>query len=498
VIDGTHGLVIYGDGALMQRGRHNAAICWCGSASKPIFQVKGGTGSPSNPNFYIAFRDLTISGSHTHVPADAPPVPQLALAGIHLGNLAGEDDNTLCRRCIIENVHISNCRFGIWSGNPEGKNTDHASVLITGCTICNNAQAGIRWGTGNAIAHVISCDIGGNGWAGGAFPADAYSDGVGANVHVHSGYMDIVSYTSAGRPTTADIYQSSGRVSIVNAWSDVFGYFFYQAGASQNQGGYHNGQITGVRHYCDGMTVENTPHSMRLLAPGMFVSSCLVYGNIEVESGLGGRPVFAGLNFIRADATFVGSGVNIQRSLAVLGHCDNNAQILLGGADEGVPLEHRGSDPPRILSLGTNPCLCQVLDASKSGSGLSFHVRTDDADEPHLLILNGYQTDAGVRPLQADKMVWLVQLGGINGCRISGADPSGSSAEVPLSAFVEFGGFRTGVGREGRGEVTFQPPARTQPPRAQPDDYWRGSLYFDTSRNKLRINVGGSNWVDLH
>ena len=39
----------------------------------------------------------------------------------------------------------------------------------------------------------------------------------------------------------------------------------------------------------------NTPNSMRIVAPGTFVSSCMVYGNIEVVSGLGGRPVFAGI-----------------------------------------------------------------------------------------------------------------------------------------------------------------------------------------------------------
>jgi hypothetical protein len=190
----------------------------------------------------IRIVSLTISGYRTRLTQEGPVPAALALAGIHFGTLAGQNDNTLCRRAIVENVHIANCRFGIWSGNPEGKNTDHATILVTGCVFYNNAQAGILWGTGNAIVNVISCDVFGNGWAGNAFPADAYSGQIGANVHLQSGYMDIVSYTSAGKPATADIYQSSGRVSIINAWSDVFGYFFYQASASQNEGGYHNGQ----------------------------------------------------------------------------------------------------------------------------------------------------------------------------------------------------------------------------------------------------------------
>jgi hypothetical protein len=498
VIDGTHGLVIYGDGALTQRGDQNATIRWFGSASKPVFQVKGTTGIPSNPNFCLAFRDLTISGYPTPLTQDAPLPAGLALAGIHFGTLAGQNDNTLCRRAIVENVHIANCRFGIWSGNPEEKNTDHATVLVTGCVLYNNAQAGLLWGTGNAIVNVISCDVFCNGWAGSAFPVDAYSTPIGANVHVHSGYMDIVSYTSAGKPATADIYQSSGRVSIINAWSDVLGYFFYQAGASQNEGGYHNGQITGVRHYCGGMTEKDTPNSMRIVAPGMFVSGCLVYGNIEVMSGLSGRPVFAGINFIRPGATYVGSGVDTQRSLTVLGNAGNHAQILLGGANAGVPLAHRGNAVPQILSMGDNPCLFQVLGAAAASSGLSFHARTDDANGSHTLVLNGYFTATGVRPLQADKMVWLIHVGGAQGWRVSGFDPAGSAAEIPFTSFLDFGGWRVAPLSGHRNEVAFQPPARSGPPSFQSGDYWKGSLYFDTAANKLRVNTGGSTWVDLH
>jgi hypothetical protein len=498
VIDGTHGLVIFGDGALTKRGDQNATLRWYGSSSKPVFQVKGGTGIPSNPNLYITFRDLTISGHPTSLGQEVAPPALLALAGIYFGTLAGQSDNTLCRRAIVENVHIANCRFGIWSGNPEGNNTDHATILVNGCVLYNNAQAGILWGTGNAVVNVVSCDVVCNGWAGDIFPADAYSDQIGANVHLQSGYMDIVSYSSAGKPVTADIYQSSGRLSIINAWSDVFGYFFYQASASQSEGGYHVGQITGVRHYCGGMSEQDTPNSMRIVAPGMFISSCLVYGNIEVVSGLSGRPVFAGINFIRPGATFIGSGVDTQHSLTILGNAGNDAQILLGGANAGVPLAHKGNATPQILSMGDNPCLFQVLDAAEAGSGLSFHTRTDDANGSHTLVMNGYFTGTGVHPLQADKMVWMIHLGGSQGWRVSGFDPAGSSTEIPFDSFIDFGGFRVVPLSGHRQEVAFQPPARSGPPSFQSGDFWKGSLYFDTTANKLRVNTGSSTWVDLH
>ena len=498
VIDGAHGLVIYGDGALTQRGLENATIRWHGSESKPVFQVKGQTAKKSNPNFYITFRDLTITGHPTWLAENDDLPANLALSGIHFGSLKGEEEPTLIRRAIVENVHISNCRFGIWSGNPDGLNTDHATVLITGCLIYANPQAGIVWGTGNAIVNIISCDVVGNGWAGDAFAADSYSRQIGANVHVKSGYADIVSYTSAGKPTTADIYQGSGRVSIINAWSDVEGYFFYQASASQNEGGYHNGQITGVRHYAHGMSLEDTPNSMRIVAPGMFISSCLVYGNIEVVSGLSGRPVFAGINFIRRGATFTGTGVDTQRSLTVLGHYGDFAQVLLGGANAGVPLRHKGKPVPQILSMGDNPCLFQVLDASATGSGLSFHTRTDDANGHNTLLMNGYFEEKGVQPLQADKMVWALNLGGSQGFRVSGFDPAGATNTIPLEAFIDFGGLKSAPQSGYRSEITFQPPARKGLPTFNSGDFWLGSIYYDTTANKLRVNTGGSTWADLH
>ncbi len=510
LIDGTHGLVIYGDGALTKRNWHdeNATIRWYGEDSKPVFWVKGGTGhaevaageertKSSNPNVCITIRDLTIQGHPDRLKEGELPA-DLALSGIHFGPLEGQFNPTLIRRANIENVHISNCRFGIWSGNPDGQNTDHATVLITGCWISNNAQAGICWGTGNAIVNVISCDIGGNGWGGKAFPADGYSTQIGANVHLTSGYMDIVSYTSAGTPTDADIYQGSGRISIINAWSDCFGYFFYQASASQNQGGYHNGQITGVRHFNGPMTEQDTPHSMRITCPGMFISGCLVYGNIEVMSGLSGRPVFAGINFIRPNATYIGTGVDTQRSLTVLGNAGNSGQILLGGANPGVPLKHKGNATPQILSMGDNPMLFQVLGASATSTGLSFHTRTDDANGGNGLLMNGYFTATGVQPLQIDKMVWWLTVGGSQGFRIQGFDPAGSADEIPLGSFLEFGGLKAAPLSGSRNEVTFQPPARSGPPSFSSEDFWLGSIYFDTTTRKLRVNTGGSKWEDLN
>jgi len=46
--------------------------------------------------------------------------------------------------------------------------------------------------------------------------------------------------------------------------------------------------------------------------------------------------------------------------------------------------------------------------------------------------------------------------------------------------------------------VTFQPPMRSGPPSMTSGDYWLGSMYFDTTTRKLRVNTGGSQWEDLN
>ncbi len=351
---------------------------------------------------------------------------------------------------------------------------------------------------------MISCDVFNNGWAGKAFSVDGYSSPVGANIHVVAGYVDIVSLTSAGsginKPTSADIYQGNGRVSVINAWSDTSGYFLYQASASPSGPNLarHPGQITGVRHYAGQMTPQDTPNSLRIVAPGTFVSSCILYGNVEVASDLDGRPIFAGINFIRPGATFIGSGVNNQRSLTVLGNAGNNAQILLGGANAGVPLTHKGAKVPQILSMGDNPTLFQAIDASWGGTGVSFHANTDDANASQMLLINGYFLPTGVLPMQADKMVWLLEFGGSQGFRIKGFDRAGFCSEIPLNLFVDFGGLRVSQQPGKRSEVTFQPPLRSGPPTSETGDYWLGSIYFDTTLKKLRVNTGGSTWEDLH
>lgn len=505
-IDGTIGLVIYGDGGFTKRAgvdgssRSTAVIRWYGKASLPVFWVKGGCGRLSNPNRSITFRDLTISGAPTLVRRGGKLPENMALSGIHFGPLENEDpEATLVRSALIENVEITNCRFGIYSGNVYDKNTDHATVNIIASQCWDNAQAGILWGTGNAIVNVIGCHLGQNGEHAEYFSKDKYSPAVGANIHVTGGYMDIVSYTSSGQPVHADIYQSAGRIAVTNAWSDTAGYFLYQKYVSQNKGGYHNTQLTGIRHYnADRHFENNTPHSLRLIAPGMVVSGCLFYGNVVVDSGFGGRPVFSGINFIRKDAGFIGTGVEKQRSLVVLGNTANHGQIFLGGVEKGVKARSLGNPVPGIILRGGNPAVFQALGAGNNSSGVTFYVNTDNGNAQSSLLINAYLLNGRIVPLQADKMVWRIGFGGRNGFSVSGYDPGGSTEAFDGGKLIPFGGWLCPPLKGYGNEVVFMPPQRSVAPSFNSGDFWRGGMYFDTKENKLKVNIGKQNWVPLH
>lgn len=508
VIDGTHGLHLFGDGALTERETTipEGVIRWYGASSKPVIQIKGQTAVPSNPNFQIKISDLTISGYQSFVQPESIPAA-LALSGIHIGNLDTQNTATLTRNLVIENVKITDCRFGIWSGNPDGLNTDHASVYLLNSMISRCPQAGICWGAGNAVLNATGNHIVQNGWGSASFPADDYMLQKGANVYVNSGYVDLVSITTAGTdtqaPTDADIYQESGRVSIINAWSDVEGYFFYQASASASgtAPGYQVGQITGVRHFNGSFTPENTPTSMVIRVPGTVVTSCFVYGDIEVVSGLSGRPVFSGIQFGRSGATFIGTGVQTQRSLINLGNAGNASQILLGGANSGVPLTHKGNKVPNILAIGgiaASQSVVQYLGPASTSSG--WQIQGEESTGQFRLLVNGYfsGTDS-VTPLNVDRAMFIVSVGGsTNLMSVSSYDPNGSSSEVALSSFTKQGGFLSANLGGVRSEVTFQAPLRSSAPTFSSGDYWEGSIYYNTITNKLQVNTGGGTWVDLH
>lgn len=507
LIDGTHGLKIFGDGALTKRTGFpgpevSATIRWYGGRA-PIFQLRGRTDAVSNPNFNIKIQDLTISGYPTAVDPSTGVPANMALSGIHIGNLDNFNENTLSRMVEISNVVISNCRFGIWSGNPDGLNTDHATVNIDNCFIYTCPQAGLVWGTGNSVAVVKGCHIVLNGWGSAFFPADAYMPQRGANVYVTSGYIDLISLTTAGadtyKPTDADIYQETGRVSIINAWSDTHGYFFYQDSASLiSAGGRQVAQITGVRHWEGTMTAGNTPDSLLITAPGTVVTACSFYGNIVVQSGISGRPVFAGIQFGRTDSTFIGSGVETQRSLINIGSRANFAQITMGGANAGVPLTKKGDNPdPHMLFLNNITSLMELAPADSAGTGFHWYARADDANGPHELYFNCYldSTAGGYVPFQDAKLCAKVTFGGSQGFQVYIADPNGSPGVL---SFALAGGFRLGNISGFRTEVAWEFPKAAADPTFSSGDWWEGSVYYNTATNKLRVNTGASTWVDLH
>ena len=515
VIDGTHGLHIHGDGAFSKRNNYpstdaGALIRWYGSESKPVFQVRGQTGALSNPDFLIKISDLTISGYATAVTPTSGIPATMALSGIHIGNTDLDvADNTMARMVEISNVVIHFCRFGIWSGNPDGLNTDHASVNIENSLISGCPQAGVLFGTGNSVGSISGCHVVNNGWGSASFPADNYSTQRGANIHLVNGYLDLLSLTTAGsgdyKPVDADVFQTNGRVSIINAWSDTHGYFLYQVSAAAlSVSGRQVGQITGVRHWESSMDASNTPNSMRIVAPGTVVSACSVYGNIEVVSGLAGKPVFIGIQFGRTGATFTGSGIETQRSLIDIGHGSGNfAQIAMGGRNNGVALSHMGRLVPHLLSMGASITgdaisILQALGPATTDSGLSM---TLDPNSGALEIYaNCYVYDASfnMRAHKAGRAYRIVLGSSSTALRVFVAEFADTTTSILYSAFTDIGGLKVGNSSGTFTEAVLLPPLRASAPSFSSGNWWEGGIYYNTTTNKLQVNTGGSTWVDLH
>jgi hypothetical protein len=505
VLDGVQGLIIYGDGAYTSRDNYpsttnTATIRWFGATSKPIFQLQGQTSTLSNPNFNVSIRDLTISGYVTDLDSSAAIPSGIALSGIHIGNVDGVSTAVLNRSVSLTNVVIANCRFGVWSGSPSSQNTDNAPVTISNCRINSCTQAGLWLGTGNAIFSVNDCAVSENGW--GTYTSDNYATTAAGNTVLVSGACDIYSYVSSGsgtsKPITGDVVQISGRLSITNAWSDTHGIFFNQLGVSLAGSACQVGAISGIRHYEGGMTIGTTPTSMSIIAPGTCISSCTVYGNIEVVSGLSGKPIFSGINFIRSGAGFTGTGVTVQRSLLDLAHSSGNyPQIAFGGRDSGVSLEAVGYKVPSILHLGGTQTgamsILQALGPLATSSGLTIGFNSLDGSLE--LYSNCYMASAAYDfKAHTVGIGYRISFGAGSGpLTIFGYLFTDTTTAIPYSSFVTMTEIKIGGGSYGN-ECVFKPPQAASNPTYSSGDFWKGGIYFNTTTNKIVVNTGGSTW----
>jgi len=512
VVDGTHSGKIYSDAPLTIRSSAGGAgytLMWNSTAKLPVIQIKGGTGTPSNPNFHLVFENIGILGRPTFSYTTSEDV---ALAGFYIGNLDSVVESSLMRMLTIRNCVVSNARFGFYSGSPENQNTDHANMVIENSEFTINYQQGIHSGTGNSILMFNNSQSSQNGFGSATYAADGYSPQIGSNVFIEAGYVFLNKYVSAGadtlKPVDADIYQLSGGCSIDGAWSDTEGLFYDQRSATLNGGtGYQIGTVESVRHFSGTMDGTNTPNSMAIRVPGTSVSSCNVYGNIDIISGSGGAPIFSGIQFIRAGATFTGSGVETQRSLINIGNAENNAQILMGGtnATTPTPLSSIGSVVPQLLSVGTGQAgigqtnsILQWLGADVADSSGTMGV-SNFADGSLYFLINCYTTGSGTFTANVVTQGCIrITISPLTGVETSLYDPVAGAnfleADWVQAGFVT----KAGLGDNYREQAVIMPPKAAADPTFSSGDYWEGGLYYNTTTNKLRLNTGTTTWVDLN
>jgi len=504
IVDGVHSCVIESEALLSQRNEPSTAhfvFTWNTVDQKPVFHVKGGAGAPSNPNFNVIFRNISVLGRAAQSTVAATEV---ALAGFYIGTLAGDTQASVNRGIIFDNCSVECARFGFFSGSAEVTNTDHAPITLNGCKGSYCYQHAVVTGSGNAIMNINSSFFAHNGYGALTYAPDSYSLQKGSNVYSTGGMCNIVNYISGGseatKPYSADIYQEAGSINITNAWSDCVGYFLYQGGGQLNESGYAPSHLSNIRHYNSLFTEANTPDSMYIKIPGTVVNGASVYGNINVVSGASGRPVFAGISFYRSNATFTGTGVDTQRSLVLLGNNGNYGQILVGGTETNG-LSHKGSLPPYFLASGSrvagsspSAAILQWTGA-RSGDSSGTLLVANATDGSLEFISNCYYT--GISTLAVENSAvpcTRVLLGGSIGLALYTYDPN-SGLTFSTSDWVA----GTNLGRPYnvaglRTQAPFKAPLLAGDPSPA---VGAGSVYFNTTLNKLRV-YDGTAWVSMH
>ena len=466
LIDDVSGLTVEADAAWVARDQY--IIEWYGDAITPVFQFRGYTAPDSNPNFDCVVKNVGVDAfaDGTH-----------ALAAFYVGTIDADTDQPVLNRGMdFEHCISTGGRFGLISKNFDGSNTDNALIRTPGCRFSSAQDANVSWASGNAILQGsgLTCQKGGT-----SPTTDTYNvAGIGANVHCESGYIDLVTYISAGsgvdQPTDADVYQTNGRVNITGAWSDTHGVFYDQVN------GNYPSNLTGIRHFEGSMTVGTTPDSIKIRVPGTTIVSSQIFGNLELVSGLGGRPVITGITFIDAASTFTGAGVTSQMGLINIGSRGNDAQMQVGG---GGTRDFDVLDFAKPFMSVNGAALAEAHGSDTGDSGFVIGA-ANPVNGSFELLSNCYKASATTYKAFAVGRGTTIIVGN-GGMQIRSYNFTDTTTAINTASFQEGGRFRVSP----NGYPILLMPKNSAAPTDSAASF-EGAMYFNTTTNVMEFSNG--------
>lgn len=475
-----------------------SVLNWFGAADRPMLEISHTTASGAVA-LGITIKNLTLNGYPTGA-------TYRAKIGISFGTFGSATVN-LAKFITTDKISIKNCRIGASFGANAGVSSDIAHHAHTVWNVSGNTDFGVYVATGNAAAiNFISGLFGANGYSPTTDALNA--SGYGANICVIAGELILTGSSSAGSdasaPATADILMFGNGLKINSHWSDADGMFLKQSGPLQTLA------LTGVRHYNSTMTDSDTPTSMYITGKAL-LTGCYLFGDVQGISGASGSITSIGNRFYAgADlatrrpslgiGTFKGDIITTQKGLISLNDKGNNAQMIVGGGTRSIASV--GYPTPQLLSIGTgfaNASLLQVLGAAATDPG--FNVTMDPNSGAINIFINCYVYDASAN-IRAHTIgnAYRIVLG--SGAAAQSAKVlhyyfSSTSTSIALSSFVDMGGWRQG-GPGSETQYAFEFPKQTSAPSYSSGDWWEGCVYYNTTTNKLEVNVGAGTWQALN
>lgn len=487
----TSALIVNDKSGFIIRGKKTSSISevasstllWYGtSTSTPVIGVQQTVASGVYTN-NLRIEGLSIDGNAGIA---------TAVCGIAFGRF-GETQNPLIKNVVVDNVSIRDCRFGTWVGRDATPSADIVCVAFRNLWLYNNSDAGVWIESGNAAAQSFtSCTFLENGVSP---TTDAYNTGgIGCNVALMSGEASFFSCTSAGlgsaTPETADIFMAGTSINIMGWWSDTHGTFLNQSGPSKAL------SLTGVRHYEGTMTPSNTSESIVAFGK-ILLNSCYLYGDVNIKNGQAGNITAIGTTLVNGKYT----GELLQypyNALVDINSNGNSANIQIG--ETATTTGYIGPYPPSLLIKSGRPAIQQWLQTDGGGTGATWNI-TPSSGYP-TLIVNGYVNNHVTGDLRAITTgtisIYQFTSGSSVGLECLHHVASGTNYDIPLASFTSDFSVKRGVGVGYESENAIGFPIRSADPSFSSGDYWEGSVYYNSATNKLKVNTGGSTWVDLH